>query len=65
MEWVSLTGLPNKTRRVFGAFTRVSESWLHTSTSVSHYLANTFPLPPGNEYGCCRRKTCPTRLHGI
>jgi len=24
---------------------------------TGHYLAKTFPLPPGNEYGCCRRKT--------
>jgi len=32
---------------------------------TGHYLAKTFPLPPGNVYGCCRRKTCPTRLHGM
>jgi hypothetical protein len=27
-------------------------------------LPKTAPEPPGNEYGCCLRNTCPTREHG-
>lgn len=28
------------------------------------FRANIVPEPPGKEYGCCFRKTCPTRLQG-
>jgi len=54
------------TMSIGSAMTHEWQNCSNVSTNMAClYLAKTFPLPPGNVYGCWRRKTCPTRLHGM